>query len=146
MTTIHQQLVRRRGTAGGARIDDMAIWWEVLADAPALEAILPAGAAPTKARVVLRIEGSVARAFLEFRRGEHAPPETVMLGDALPVTMDAIANDELMHLEVPGALRASVLAVPGAEPRVVYARTTLLGALGLRGGTYDRPGAAWERR
>jgi hypothetical protein len=137
--------VRQRG-GGGACVDGLALWWEVLADAPGLEAMLTGGATPTTVRIVLFIEGSIARAFLEFRRGEHAPPETITLGDALPVTMDAIRSEELVHLEIPGVLRASVLAGPGAEPRVVYARTTLLEALGLRGGMYDRPGAAWERR
>jgi hypothetical protein len=97
-------------------------------------------------RVVVRMEGRSARASVEFRRSGGPDAETIEIGGALPVAVQAADADGLLHVEIPRVLRAAVLVGSVDPPRVVYAWTTLMAALGLRGGTYDRPDASRERR
>jgi hypothetical protein len=126
-------------------LEGVALSWEVLADAPAV--VQASGGTPVE-RALLHItftEGRAA-AVLEWRPEGGGRPVRVLLAESeRPVrcTTDTSPGGGLVHLDVPGLLRASVLPDARGGARVWYARTPILTPPGFPAGSYDRPSASW---
>lgn len=85
------------------------------------------------------------RGVLEWRIGEASASALWRPEEGEPVTMASAAAvarvvDErgMEHVDVPGLLALTMRRTPDGA-RVIYARSTLLGVLGVRGGRVDHP-------
>jgi len=148
MTAMHPQPVRFREPPARECLDTLTLSWEILADVPAVRALLREHAGVCRARVVLVVEARGVRAFLETHTRPDGSAERLPLSDVVsPLTLSKgrVGGVELVHAYAPGVLRATLVLDADNPPRVLYARTPLLAALRLAGGACDRPAAAWER-
>jgi len=91
-----------------------------------------------EAELVIELTGESPRALLRLcygpsDRADHALP--------LPAAGVAITRDEaasMEHIEIPGVISLTIARDRGA-PRLIYAHSPLLAAIGLPGGVYDVP-------
>ncbi len=126
--------------AGGVQ----AVRWSISPEA--LRMYAPAmlnghAAQVSDAELVIEIDAASrsARATLRLRYGasdvaEHALP--LPAGSSASVLCDE--QSALEHVEIPGVVSLTLRRDNGS-PRLVYAHSPLLGAIGLPGGVYDVP-------
>ena len=121
----------------------LAIAWAIspraLVAAPAAAALLNGHAARLVACVLVwTIDDETASAWLELTVAGGERDGLVLVERGAVVRVED-AGAGLVHIDVPGLLRATLRPGPdGVE--ILFARTTLLNArLGLPGGVYDRP-------
>lgn len=85
------------------------------------------GSEPAKATLMLRYGGA--------ERAEHTLP--------LPIASASITRDDaraMVHIEIPGIVSMTIHSSDrAAAPRLIYAHSPLLAAIGLPGGVYDVP-------
>lgn len=101
-------------------------------------------------RVWARADGPAS--ILEWRvraLAERAEGEAVLIGDGGERALMVLAHEgggvytrdgDLEHLDLPGAIRATIRVRPGLE--VLYARTPLAGMMGIAGGCGELEGIA----
>ncbi len=132
------------GPAPGAPAGTIVIGWSIartgLASPPASHSNgTPAGTAqanPGEAILELTIdpEGSLGA---ELRLCEGGPS---VASPVLPpgARVRCVVEGDLLHLDSrPAGLLHATVRIRAGAPEVLYARTSLLGALGLRGGRYE---------
>lgn len=124
----------------------LVIGWDVLADSPALAARLASGgyAAGARGRLNIEFTGAGVAAWLSVGREGAGPARFDVVSALAPGSVyRSGADGEVLHIEAAGVLTAVVSLGSAGEPRVMYARTPLLLALGIGAGAVDRPTAAW---
>ncbi len=84
------------------------------------------------ATLTVAIDDRSAHATLTLASGEET-----LLAHGGPVGVEQA--DGLRHITVAGIVSLTVRAAPGRPPELLYARTTLLDSLGIRGGCIERP-------
>ena len=147
MTAIHPHTAPRTPPLPG--LEGLVFAWDVLPDAPAVREALPPGAPVEQARVCFILGRSEVRVVLECVRvgaagRERATLETLLVPVHISVEADATGR-RLAHVDAQGVLRATIVLGADDMPHVWFARSALLAAIGFPAGTYDRPGASWER-
>jgi hypothetical protein len=131
-------------------LDGLILSWDVLPDLPALAPFTPTPAALTHARLVIGLRQDSLHAALELaHKGASSPSRIPLPTTDAPITLsfertpDSYTAD-FAHINAPGVLTATIAIHRDHTPRALYARTPLLRSLGLPGGGYDRPAAAWD--
>jgi hypothetical protein len=124
-----------------------AVRWRISPDA--LRAYAPAivngrGAELAAAELLVYLDPPRAILSLVSARGDR-------IEHALPLTPAApqIVRDQsrgLLHIEIPGGLSLCVRSAGDRPASLLYARTSLLAALGLPGGVYDVPALVERER
>lgn len=124
------------------------------AQAPPRSAVVRWRIGPEAARDAFQTEGAVllairvreqagggwrGEAVLEAGGGEPRP----LLNGAPQVRWASDPDRGLMHIDAPGFFSAT-LDLTGEHPALLYARTAMLGALGVRGGRYEPADARLE--
>jgi hypothetical protein len=101
--------------------------------------------ATLECRLTLAPTGQARTIAFHLSRSNTADPVPLPAGTPpLPTSPIARLDGDLLSLDLPGLLSATLRLHPHAPPHPLYARTPLLVALGIRGGCIERPTAAAE--
>ena len=139
MTTVaHQHPQPGRAESHRAPSPRAAVRW--LVSRAALHAARPDLAGPDGGPVTVEIGSGPAGVWARACDGPQS--RAIEVAAAGPAAWASDRESGLIHLEVPGILRATIAAASGERPAAaLYAHTPLFAAWGLAGGRYEVCGA-----